>query len=625
MDKLLSFRARQIATATGIGLYTLIVFSSALLAPVVEAQSQPVSLLLLLATSTPGPGQTTYVVKQGDTIYSIARAFGVKPVDIQTLNNLPDPSAIKTGQVLLIPAATTVPTSQVTASPTPQLQPTAAPIPLLSTTPAPSAAMTPQASQPRDARYFEETGFRVANEQFWNYFNRRGGIRTFGYPISKEFVLLGFRVQLFQRAILQLNPDGSVATMNLLDDGLMPYTRINTSTFPALDQGLVQAAPAVGSEGYFENVLQFIKEKCPDQWQGLPVSFYRAFNETVRYEEAFPQKDQDPGMLQGINLEIWGVPTSAPIYDPNNKNFVYLRFQRGIMHYDKTSGATQGLLLGQYLKSIITGINLPADLEQQAKGSRLYRQYNPLAPNGLSRPAELPGTDLKGAFSLDGLVVLDPGHGGSEIGTGRVLLDGTVLSEKQLNLKVAQKTAELLRQAGQPVLLTRTTDAQVNNPPRDLTGDGEATMDDDIQARIDIANNSRASLLLSIHFNGSVQPELRGVEVYYNSSRPFAGKSKQFAQLVLDNYLAAVKSAGYQVTSRGIKEDERAAGKGDDFYLLGPLEEGRPRASQMVGVLVEGGFVTNDADAALIRQEKFLDAVARGYAQAILQWFQASR
>jgi N-acetylmuramoyl-L-alanine amidase len=381
----------------------------------------------------------------------------------------------------------------------------------------------------------------------------------------------------------------------------------------------------VGSEGYFEKLLQFIKAKCPDQWEGLPVSFHRTFNETVRYEEAFPQKDQDQGMLPGINLEMWGVPTSAPTYDPNNKNFVYLRFQRCVMHYDKTNGATQGLLLGHYLKSLITGINLPPDLEQQAKGSRLYRQYNPLASNGLNRPAELPGTDLKGAFSLDGLVVLDPGHGGSEIGTGRVLIDGTTLAEKQLNLKVAQKVAELLRQAGQPVLLTRTADVQVNNPPRDITGDGEATMDDDIQARIDIANSSRASLLLSIHFNGSVDPQLRGVEVYYNSSRPYAGKSKQFAQLVLDSYLAAVKSAGYQVPSRGVREDERAAGKGNDFYLLGPVDEGRPRASQMVGVLVEGGFVTNDEDAALIKQEKFLDTVARGYAQAILQWFQANR
>ena len=45
----------------------------------------------------------------------------------------------------------------------------------------------------------------------------------------------------------------------------------------------------------------------------------------------------------------------------------------------------------------------------------------------------------------------------------------------------------------------------------------------------------------------------------------------------------------------------------------------------MVAVLAEGGFITNDADAALLKQDKFLDAVAQGYAQAILKWFQATR
>ena len=201
------------------------------------------------------------------------------------------------------------------------------------------------------------------------------------------------------------------------------------------------------------------------------MSFYKTFNGTVRYEDAYPDGSVDRGIMPGINLEMWGAPTSAPAYDPNNKNFVYLRFQRGIMHYDKTTGATQGLLLGDYLKSIITGWNLPPDLEEQAKGSRFYRQYNPLAADGLNRPSELPGTDMRGAFARDGLVVIDPGHGGTQIGAAHVFPGGPVLVEKDLNLTVALKTAELLRGAGRQVLLTRTADTQVNNPPRDVTGE----------------------------------------------------------------------------------------------------------------------------------------------------------
>ncbi|MCL4370493.1 MAG: hypothetical protein M1380_06250, partial [Chloroflexi bacterium] len=40
-----------------------------------------------------------------------------------------------------------------------------------------------------DERFFKETGFRIGKDSFWDYFNRRGGVRTFGYPVSREFPL----------------------------------------------------------------------------------------------------------------------------------------------------------------------------------------------------------------------------------------------------------------------------------------------------------------------------------------------------------------------------------------------------------------------------------------------------
>jgi len=606
------------------------------------AQAQSISgpPAAILVAPTPGQNPVRYTVKAGDTLYSIARAFGMSPSAIQEANGIADPNLVKAGQVLTIPAAVATPlpaTQPPTATPPPPTaqSPTASPTPAAATappaTPTPNPASVsssavapappPQGGATSDPMFFQETGFRIANDQFWNYFNRRGGVRTFGYPISKEFLLFGFRVQLFQRAIMQLQPDGSVTTMNLLDDGIMPYTRINFSTFPGPDGGMAAAAPKVGSEGYFDKLLAFVKENSPDSWNGLPTNFFNTFSNTVRYEDAYPDKKQDPGIMPAINLEIWGAPISPPAYDPNNKNFVYLRYQRGIMHYDKTTGVTQGLLLGDYLKSIITGWNLPPDLEEQAKGSRFYRQYNPLAENGLNRPNELPGTSLKGAFARDGLVMLDPGHGGTQIGAAHIFPDGAVLVEKDLNLKVALKTADLLRRAGRQVALTRTTDTQVNNPPRDVTGDGKMTLDDDLQARVDAANSAGADLFLSIHFNGNSNTDMKGAEVYYNSKRTFSDKNKKFAQMVMDNVVAATKAAGFNIVARGAKDDELSVGKGNSLYLLGPTDDWKPRATQMVGALVEGAFLTNDDDAAMLRQEKFQDALATAYAQAIQQYF----
>ncbi len=608
-------------------------------APPGAPDSAPASVALGEVAPTPPPlvlatsDTRSYTVKPGDTLLSISRAFGVTTSAILDANGLQDPNRLVAGVTLTIPSSQSpvaTPTGAPAQNPAPPPPPAATPGPAASPAPAPPATQGPAPAQPqtqaastKDPLYFDQTGFRVANDRFWDYFNKRGGLRTFGYPISKEFLLFGFRVQVFQREIMQLNPDGSVSTMNLLDDGLMPYTRINFSTFPGADGGMASAAPKPGSDGYLDKMLDWMKEKVPDQWNGMPVNFWKTFNETVRYEDAYPDKKMDPGIMPAINLELWGAPTSAPSYDPSNKNFVYLRFQRGIMHYDKTNGTTQGLLLGDYLKSIITGINLPPDLDEQARGSRFYRQYNPMAANGLNRPNDLSGSDMRGAFGRDGLVVLDPGHGGTQIGTAHAFPDGLVLVEKDINLKVALKVADLLRRGGRQVSLTRTADTQVNNPPRDVTGNGRITLDDDLEARVDMANNSGADLFLSIHFNGNNNGALNGSEVYYNVMRPFTDKNKKFAQMVLDNLMASTKAAGFTLNNRGIKLDENAVGKGNAFYLLGPTDDDHPRATQMVGALAEGAFLTNDQDASMVKQDKFLDAVAAGYAQAIQQWFQS--
>jgi hypothetical protein len=234
--------------------------------------------------------------------------------------------------------------------------------------------------------YFPETGFRVDDSRIWDYFVHRGGLNTFGYPVSRAFRLQGFTVQFFQRRIVQLN---------LLDSGLLPYSTFNGATAPGVDPGVVGAAPpttdAVG-------VLQFVAAHAPDQSGGFDVGFHRTFASTVSAAVAFTTGG-NPSLLPGFNLEMWGVPTSTPQPDPNNHNFIYLRFQRGIMMYDGSCGCTRGILLADYLKSIITGQNLPADLDAEAQGSAFYHQYDPAQPAWVHNPATLPNTDLTDAFT----------------------------------------------------------------------------------------------------------------------------------------------------------------------------------------------------------------------------------
>jgi hypothetical protein len=244
--------------------------------------------------------------------------------------------------------------------------------------------------------YYPITGFAVKGA-FLNYFQHRGGLRTFGYPISRPFTLQGSQVQLFQRRALQLEPDGTVGQLNLLDPGLMPYTQINNATFPAVDLSLTHNLPTPGKPNYVAQIFKYIHQTAPDQWNGMSVNFSATFASTVTMQDAFSGKPQ-PSLLPGMNLEQWGVPTSQPMVDPNNHNFVYQRFQRGIMHYDSTTGVTQGLLIGLYFKEIITGTNLPSDLAVEAQGSPFFKQYDATQPHWLARPDQLPNTDLTFAF-----------------------------------------------------------------------------------------------------------------------------------------------------------------------------------------------------------------------------------
>jgi hypothetical protein len=252
-----------------------------------------------------------------------------------------------------------------TTSPQPTAVPTVSPVPA-----APPVE--------HDERYFAQTGFRVDNDQVWSFYQAFGGTGAFGFPVSRTITFLGCPVQIFQRHIIQVCPNQGPAIINLLDPEIFPYTTVNGSVFPAPDDAMKNATPQVSDPDYSQRIIPFVQANVPDDWNGRSVEFFQTFN--------------DRG-----GLTIWGAPISNPQPDPTNPNFVYQRFQRGIMHFTAPN-TTEAILLADYLKAIMTDQNVPQDLAQQSRESRFANQYCPGAPQWLCRPGDLAGTDLTFAF-----------------------------------------------------------------------------------------------------------------------------------------------------------------------------------------------------------------------------------
>src|SRR5215213_301095 len=144
------------------------------------------------------------------------------------------------------------------------------------------AAVLPPAES---STVYQDAGFAVADGPIGSYFAARGGVRTFGPPVSNAFPLMGEQVQIFRDFALKLDANGSVSTVNLFGMGGIPFRNVGGRIIPDIDQALVSSAPVPGTPNYEARVLEFIRTNAPDQWEGKAVGFSKAFAGTVQYED----------------------------------------------------------------------------------------------------------------------------------------------------------------------------------------------------------------------------------------------------------------------------------------------------------------------------------------------------
>jgi N-acetylmuramoyl-L-alanine amidase len=200
-------------------------------------------------------------------------------------------------------------------------------------------------------------------------------------------------------------------------------------------------------------------------------------------------------------------------------------------------------------------------------------------------------------------VALDPGHSRADVGAA-----AGGLREYQLTLDLAHRVQARLEAADLRVRLTREDD-------QPLTAYTNASSTGQIQAeqQARIAAGGPSRIYVSLHFNGG-PTGLHGTETYFNPERsPEAAADYELATSLQRHVLDALASeVGYASLDRG-EVGFDAAGKayGHFFSLRGPA----PSA------LVENLFVSNANEAALLRDDATLEALAEGCAQGVLEYF----
>ena len=178
-------------------------------------------------------------------------------------------------------------------------------------------------------------------------------------------------------------------------------------------------------------------------------------------------------------------------------------------------------------------------------------------------------------------VVIDPGHGGPD--PGAVGING--LRETDVVLDVSLQVAQLLQAKGVEVLLTRTSEVDVDLPPR-----------------VALANNNRADLFLSIHANAlsMSRPDVNGIETFYFQD----GRSRRLAEAVQTQMLRVAPGS-----------PDRGARPGRFFVI---------RRTVMPSALAEMGFVTGELDSPRLADPAFRQRMAVAIATGLLNYLVAN-
>lgn len=224
-----------------------------------------------------------------------------------------------------------------------------------------------------------------------------------------------------------------------------------------------------------------------------------------------------------------------------------------------------------------------------------------------AKPVEAPGIHT---------IVVDPGHGGKDVGA--LGPDGAM--EKDLTLAVCRKLAAALgAKTGARIVLTREDDSVVS-----------------LDQRTAIANQYKADLFLSVHMNAAVVKGARGSETYFLS----ADASDEIAKKAAESENASVSASAspssdlklilWDLAQQSyLQESSRFATDIQEEMnaIAGITNRGVKQApfkvlvgATMPAALVEVAFISNPEEEAKLKSDAFVTTVVDAIARAVVKY-----
>ena len=193
-------------------------------------------------------------------------------------------------------------------------------------------------------------------------------------------------------------------------------------------------------------------------------------------------------------------------------------------------------------------------------------------------------TCARASLPLSGkLIVIDVGHGGDDPGTSYQ----NVL-EKDLNLQISHALEETIIKNGASVILTRDGDYDLSTP------NAKRRKKSDFDNRIDLINNSKADLYVSIHINYLDDKSYYGGQIFY-----YGEENKKLAE----NLQSQFNKISYP---RSIKPMP-------NIYMY--------RRLKITGVLVECGFISNKKEREKLITPAYQKEIAKSLTEGLILYF----